>query len=148
MTDQYIEDELIALRQELLARPNKAQYAFNTHINKINNCIEKRYSLNEIFEYIYQDIQKPTFSYFKNLIYRARLKSKKSEVTTSTQETNRRVINEPVKTDQQNTIIKQRTNPLAHLSEPKKQEHDSSSDINSLNERVARMLKEQENQND
>lgn len=143
MEDTYLQESLQPLKEDLKLRPDKAQYLFSLHLAKLNECIEKRYSLIDIFNYLYGENKSTTFFYFKNLLYRARKKNKKLVIQQSTN--NRSVFNETVKqTTNQNTIIK--NNPLADLSTPKetKQLHSSASDKKSLDDRIARMIAERE----
>lgn len=153
MSQKELISRLDILKNDIAGRTNNRAITsiIARYTDLIQECVNYGLTRNEIYNLIFNDSDKDSikFSYFTNVIlYRARLKSKKNKTTTLTNKSNRSAIYEPAKIDQQNTIIKQKTNPLAHLSEPKKQEHDSSSDIDSLNARVARMLKEQETQND
>lgn len=84
---------LLPLKEAIKLTPNRAQYLFDQHIDKINECIKRRFSLQEIMNYLYSENEKiPTFYYFKNMLQRARKKHNKT-------------INNASETEKQNSII-------------------------------------------
>ena len=71
MENDYIAEKLNTLKKEIENRPNKIQYSIDTHIKDLNECVNRRYSLQDIFNYLFNDEKQVTFKYFKNMMYAA-----------------------------------------------------------------------------
>ena len=134
MENDYIAEKLNTLKKEIENRPNKIQYSIDTHIKDLNECVNRRYSLQDIFNYLFNDEKQVTFKYFKNMLYRARKRLNKKTGGN----------NQPEK-----LIETQKDNLFSILDkqEEKKELHDNRSDKQALDDRFARLLAEKEKQN-
>ncbi|QOR25728.1 hypothetical protein [Haemophilus parainfluenzae] len=142
MENDYIAEKLNTLKKEIENRPNKIQYSIDTHIKDLNECVNRRYSLQDIFNYLFNDEKQVTFKYFKNMLYRARKRLTKKTGGNNQPE---KLIETQPKTAQ--VVKKDNLFSILDKQEEKKELHDNRSDKQAVDDRFARLLAEKEKQN-